>query len=185
MKTPMRLLALAAAALLATGCTSLTKDPFPPLHPHWSDFSAIQARHYANFPGKTKERVNESKVATGQIATTYLREIQLDNNRYFGTAWTLVPASLGNPGVQEKVLELAAAEAVKSTGGKLLSKHPVTNEGIRGLAYVIDMPQSKTRMRQQIFLVTGVLVEQTYTGPAGTEDDRDPGRFFDSLKLLP
>jgi hypothetical protein len=184
MKLALRTLLL-ASVLASVGCTSLTKDPFPPLHPHWSDFSAIQGRHYANFPGKSKQRVSETKVPTGQTATTYLREIQLDNNRYFGTAWTQVPASLGAPGTRERVLELAAAEAVKSTGGNLVSKHPVTNEGIRGLTYVIDIPQTKTRMRQQIFLVTGVLVEQTYTGPAGTESERDPGRFFDSLKLLP
>ena len=183
MKITITCLALASALL--AGCTSLTPDPFPPMHPHWSDFSAREARHYANFPGKSKQRVNTSKVPTGQTATTYLREIEL-GNRYFGTAWTLIPGASTAPAAQDRILEVAAAEALRvNAGSKLVSRHPVTNEGIRGLAYVIDLPQTGTRMRQQIFMVTGVLVEQTYTGPAGTENERDPGRFFDSLKLLP
>jgi hypothetical protein len=41
------------------------------------------------------------------------------------------------------------------------------------------------RLRQQLYVVTGMLVEQTYTGPSGTEDERDAGRFFNSLQLLP
>ena len=177
---------IAMAALLgATGCTSLTPNPFAPMHPHWSDFSSPQARHYVNFPGKSKQSLKESKTPTGQTAATYLREVQL-GDRYYGTAWTLVPGSTAAPSVQARILEVASAEALRiNPGAKLVTKQTVLNEGITGLAYVIDVPQSKTVLRQQIFMVSGVLVEQTYAGPSGTEFEREPGRFFDSLKLLP
>jgi hypothetical protein len=184
MKTAARFLLLASTAVLAAGCTTLAKDPFAPMHPHWSDFSSRQARHYANFPGKTKQRLSETRTVSGQTAATYLRELEV-GGRYYGTAWTQVPGDTWSAAPRDRILEVAAAEAVKSTGGKLVSKLPVAYEGNRGLEYVIDLPKDKMRLRQKIFLVTGVLVEQTYTGPAGSESEREPGRFFESLKLLP
>ena len=174
---------LVASVLCAAGCTT-PKEVFPPMHPHWSDFSSPQARHYANFPGRSKQSLRETKTISGQTAATYLREVELGDG-YFGTAWTLIPADTSSQGSRDRILEVAAAEAVKSTSGNWVSKHSVAIEGHRGLAYVVDLPQTRTRLRQQIFIVTGVLVEQTYTGPAGTEDERDAGRFFESLKLLP
>ena len=177
--------ALIASLTGAAGCTSLMKDPFPPMHPRWSDFSAREARHYVNFPGKSRQSLKETKTPAGPTAATYLRELQV-GDRYYGTAWTLVPGNTAPPSVQARILEVASAEALRiNPGAKLISKHSVLNEGITGLAYVIDVPQSKQRLRQQIFMVSGVLVEQTYSGPAGTESEREPGRFFDSLKLLP
>jgi len=177
-----RVLLLASAIVLA-GCWT-PREQFPPMHPHWQVFSSNQARHSADFPGHSKQSLRESKTAYGQTAAIYLREVELDN-RYFGTAWTLVPGDTSNPATRERILEVASTEAVKSSGGKLISKHEVTRDGLGGLAYVVDLPQGGMRLRQQLFIVTGVLVEQTYTGPAGTEDERDAGRFFDSLRLLP
>ena len=174
---------LVAAALAAAGCTT-PKEVFAPMHPHWQVFTSTQARHSADFPGHSRQSLKETKMVSGPTASTYLREVQL-SDRYFGTAWTQVPGDTASQAARDRLLEIAAAEAVKSTGGKLLTKERVANEGIPGLAYVIDIPQSKTRLRQQIFIASGVLLEQTYAGPAGTEDERDPGRFFDSLKLLP
>ncbi len=182
MRAAARILIL-ATVLGAAGCVT-PKEAFPPMDPHWSDFSSNQARHYANFPGRTKQSLKETRTASGQTASTYLREVEV-GDRYYGTAWTLIPNAPSTQAAQDRILEVAAAAAPASTGGKLISKRPVTNEGIRGLAYVVDLPQTKMRLRQQIFLVTGVLVEQTYTGPAGSEDEREPGRFFESLKLLP
>ncbi len=174
-----------AAALAAGGCTSLPPNPFAPMHPQWSDYQSRQARHYANFPGKSKQSLRETKMAGGQTAATYLRELQL-GERYYGTAWTQVPGAPSSPEASMRLLEVAAAEALKSgPGAKLVYKQVVKVDNIPGLEYVIDLPQTKTRLRQQIFMVTGVLVEQTYSGPAGTESEREPGRFFDSLKLLP
>lgn len=176
--------AVMSALLGAAGCTLLTPNPFAPLHPHWSDFSSPQARHYVNFPGRSKQSLKETKTPTG-TASTYLRDLQV-GDRYYGTAWTLVPGGTAAPSVQARILEVASAEALRiNPGAKLISKQAVLNEGITGLAYVIDVPQSKTVLRQQIFMVSGVLVEQTYAGPSGTEFEREPGRFFDSLKLLP
>lgn len=185
MKAKLNATALILAAGLA-GCTSLTPNPFPPLHPQWSDYQSIQARHYANFPGKTKQSLREGRTTGGQKVETYLRELQV-GDRYYGTAWTLLPGSHSGTRPQvNPLLEVAASEAMKTApGAKLVDKHAVTVDGHTGLTYVIDLPQSNTRMRQQVFIVTGVLVEQTYTGPAGTEMEREPGRFFDSLKLLP
>ena len=174
---------LATAAIAVAACTT-PKEIFPPMHPHWADQQSRQSRHYVDFPGKARQRMTENKTVGNQTASTYLRELEL-NGRYYGTAWTLIPNAPQAVDAKNRVLELAAAEAVKSTGGKLVSKHDVVNEGVSGLTYVVDLPQSKSRMRQQIFIVTDVLVEQTYTGPAGTEMEREPGRFFDSLKLLP
>ncbi len=177
---------LLAAALAAAGCTSLTPNPFAPMHPQWSDYQSIQARHYANFPGKTRQSLKESRTTGGVKVNTYLRELQL-GDRYYGTAWTLLPGSHSGTRPQvNPLLEVAANEAMKTgPGAKLIDKHPVMVDGHTGLTYVIELPDSKTRIRQQVFIVTGVLVEQTYTGPAGTEMEREPGRFFDSLKLLP
>ena len=184
MRTAASLLVV-AAALAGAGCTALMKDPFPPLHPHWSDYQSRQARHYANFPGKTKETVREGKTVGGTKVSTSLRELQL-GDRYYGTAWTLVPAPPAGSPAEARLLEVASNEALKvAPGATLVSKKPVVVDGINGLSYVIDLPQTKTRRRQQIFLVTGVLVEQTYSGPAGTETEREAGRFFDSLKLFP
>jgi hypothetical protein len=174
---------LIVSVLCLSGCWT-PREVFPPMHPHWHVFSSPQARHTADFPGRSKQRLQETRTLSGQTAATYLRELE-QGNRYYGTAWTLVPGDTSVATTRERVLEVAAAEALRSTGGKLVSRHSVTNEGLPGLAYVIDVPQSGTRLRQQIFIATGVLVEQTYSGPAGTEDEREPGRFFDSLKLLP
>lgn len=174
---------LIASLLCLSGCWT-PREVFPPMHPHWHVFTSPQARHSADFPGRSKQRLEETRTLSGRTAATYLRELEL-GNRYYGTAWTLIPADTSVPTIRDRVLEVAAAEAVKSTGGKLVSRHSVTNEGLPGLAYVIDLPQTGTRLRQQVFVATGVLVEQTYSGPAGTEDEREPGRFFDSLKLLP
>jgi hypothetical protein len=173
---------LASCVLCLAGCWT-PREQFPPMHPMWQVFSAPQARHSVDFPGHSKERVQETALS-GQKVSTYLREVEVDG-RYFGTAWTLVPGDTSSQASRDGILEIAAAEALKSSAGKLVSKHAVTLEGNRGLAYVIDMPQSGIRLRQQLFVVTGVLVEQTYTGPAGTEDQRTAGRFFDSLQLLP
>ena len=175
---------LIASLLCLSGCWT-PREVFPPMHPHWADHSSRQSRHYANFPGKIKQGLKETKIVSGQTVSTYLCEF-VTSDRYYGTAWTLVPAFSATTAAQERILEIAAAEALRvSPDAKLVSRHPVTNEGIRGVAYVIDLPQSKVRLRQQIFMVSGVLVEQTYSGPAGTEDEREPGRFFDSLKLFP
>ncbi len=184
MKTAAKIL-VAAAALAAAGCTLLPKDPFPPLHPHWSDYQSRQARHYASFPGKTKETVKEGKTLSGTRVSTSLRELQL-GDRYYGTAWTLVPTPpVGSP-AEARLLEIASNEALKvAPGATLVNKHAVVLDGLNGLTYVIDLPQTRTRLRQQIFLVSGVLVEQSYSGPTGTETEREAGRFFDSLKLFP
>ncbi len=84
-------------------------------------------------------------------------------------------------------LEVAANEALKTggPGATVVSKQNVALNGIPGLAYVIDLPQSNTRLRQQVFLVSGVLVEQTFSGPTGIASRREANRFFDSLKLIP
>ncbi len=175
---------LLAAVLGAAGCVT-PDDPFTPMHPRWHDNSSRQSRHYVNFPGKPTESLKETKIDSGQTVSTHLRELKA-GDRYYGTAWTLVPRTPSTAAGQARLLEVAAAEALKtSPGAKLLSRRNVTVDGINGLAYVIDQPQTKTRLRQQVFMVTGVLVEQTYAGPAGTENDRDAGRFFESLKLLP
>ena len=176
---------IVSCLLGAAGCTLLPKDPFAPVHPHWSDYQSRQARHYANVPGRAKESLKESKTDGGQNVAIYLRELQL-GDRYYGTAWTPIPGAPQTPAAIERLLEVASAEVLKTgPGATMLGKHAITVDGIQGLAYVVDLPQSKMRLRQQIFLVTGVLVEQTYSGPAGTEAEREPGRFFDSLKLFP
>ena len=176
---------LAASALCLSGCWTpkAALESFPPMHPHWQVFSAPQARHSVDFPGHSKESLKETKVS-GQTVATYLREVEVGGG-YYGTAWTLVPGDTASQATRDRILEIAAAEAVNSAGGKLVWKHSVTLEGNRGLAYVIDLPQGGMRLRQQLYVVTGMLVEQTYTGPAGTEEERDAGRFFNSLQLLP
>ena len=144
-----------------------------------------QARHTVNFPGKPAESVKESKLASGQTVSTHLRDLRA-GDRYYGTAWTPVPDAPSTPAGQAQMLEVAAAEALKANpGGKMLSKQKVTVSGIDGLAFVIDKPQTKTYTRHQVFVVSGVLVEQTYAGPAGTETWREAEQFFKSLKLLP
>jgi len=173
---------LAASILCLAGCWT-PREQFPPMHPMWQVFSAPQARHSVDFPGHSKERVQETALA-GQKVSTYLREVEV-GGRYFGTAWTLVPGDSSSQASRDRILEVAATEAVRSSGGKLVWKHSVTLEGNRGLAYLIELPQGGTRLRQQLYVVTGMLVEQTYTGPSGTEDERDAGRFFNSLQLLP
>jgi len=143
------------------------------------------ARHTAAFPGETRLSVKESALPSGGKATVHLRELKAGAH-YYGTAWTPVPGAPSAAPELAKLLEVAAAAALKTeAGATLVSRRNVSIAGIPGLAYVIDLPQSKTRLRQQIFMVSGVLVEQTFTGPAGTENGRDAGRFFDSLKLLP
>ena len=174
---------LLASSIVLAGCWT-PREQFPPMHPHWQVAGSNQARHSADFPGHSKQSVRESKTAYGQTAAIYLREVEL-GNRYFGTAWTLVPGDTSNPATRERILDIAAAEAAKSAGGALVGPHAVTRDGLSGLAFVVDLPQTGMRLRQQLFIVTGVLVEQTYSGPAGTEDERDPGRFFDSLRLFP
>ena len=142
-------------------------------------------RHAAAFPGETKQSLRQSKTPSGQAVSTHLRELK-SGDRYYGTAWTPVPGAPASPAEQARLLELAAAAALKTEPGAILvSRQDISLTGIAGLAYVIDLPQSNTRMRQQIFMVTGVLVEQTYTGPAGTETRREANRFFDSLRLVP
>ena len=142
-------------------------------------------RHVAAFPGQAKDSVKESKTATGDKVTTHLREFQA-GDRYYGTAWTAVPKPPSLAAERAKLLEVAAAEALKTEpGAKLVSRQKVSLNGIPGVAYVIELPQSKLRLRQQVYLVAGVLVEQTFSGPAGSETGRETNRFFDSLKLLP
>ena len=150
-----------------------------------SDSASRQARHTANFPGKPIESVKESKLPSGQTVATHLLDLRI-SDRYYGTAWTLVPEVPSTPGAQAQMLEVAAAEALKaSPGGTMHSKQKVTVGGINGLDFVIDKAQTKARTRHQVFIVSGVLVEQTYSGPAGTETGREAGQFFNSLKLLP
>jgi hypothetical protein len=184
MRTCARILML-AAVLGTGGCMNLSQ-PFAPMHPRWHDYSSIQSRHAVDFPGKARQSLKETKIVSGQTVSTYLLELQ-SGDRYYGTAWTLVPgAHSGTRPQVNPLLEIAADEALKSApGAKFIDRRPIAIDGHTGLAYVVDLPQAKTRLRQQIFMVTGVLVEQTYTGPAGTETERDAGRFFDSLKLLP
>ncbi len=143
-------------------------------------------RHNAAFPGETKQSTRESKTAAGQAVTTHLRELK-SGDRYYGTAWTPVPSMPPEAAEQAKLLEVATNEALRTggPGATVVSKQDVTVNGVPGLAYVIDMPASNTRLRQQIFLVTGVLVEQTYTGPAGAETRREANRFCDSPRLVP
>ncbi len=183
MNAGARILVL-TTVLGAAGCVT-PNDPFTPMHPRWHDYSSRQSRHFVNFPGKASESLKETRIVSGHTVSTYLRELHA-GDRYYGTAWTLVPGTPSTAEGRARLLEVAAAEALKTgPGAKLLSKEKVTVDGINGLAYVIDHPQTRTRLRQQVFMVTGVLVEQTYTGPAGTETERDTGRFFESLKLLP
>ena len=183
MKTGARILLL-ASVLGAAGCTYLSA-PFDPMPPRWREYSSIQSRHAVDFPGTATESLKEAKILSGQTVSTYLLELTA-GDRYYGTAWTLVPGPTSTPDARARLLEVAAGEALKiGAGATQVSRRKVTVDGVEGIAYVIDLPQAKTRLRQQVFMVTGVLVEQTYTGPAGTESEPDASRFFGSLKLLP
>ena len=183
MKTPtttlMLVFALGATGVLHPGDANAQKPakataaaPFPP-------------HHNAAFPGEAKQSVKESKTPSGQTVATHVRELKA-GGRYYGTAWTAVPEAPSSPDERAKLLEFAASQALKTEpGATLVSKENVSITGIPGLAYVIDLPKSNTRMRQQIFIVSGVLVQQTYSGPPGTESRREANRFFDSLRLIP
>ena len=47
--------------LCAAGCVT-PKEVFPPMHPQWSDHISRQSRHYANFPGKIRPGLKETKI---------------------------------------------------------------------------------------------------------------------------
>lgn len=183
MKTPAATLVLSFALAAANGIHPADANAQKPAKA--AAVAPYPAHHNAAFPGETKQRVKEGKTPSGQTVATHVRELKA-GGRYYGTAWTAVPDVPSSPDERGKLLEFAASQALKTeSGSTLVSKENVAIAGIPGLAYVIELPKSNTRMRQQIFIVSGVLVQQTYSGPPGTEARREANRFFDSLRLIP
>lgn len=181
MKTVLKTLLIASAACLAS-CKMVM--PLPP-NPEWVDFYSASSRHSASFPERPKASLKETIAGSGQKTFTYLQEVQT-GDRYFGTGWIQIPAAPVDARGRDRILDIAVDAALKSTaGGVLVGSHKPVLEGIEGRMYTIDVPKDKLRLRQQIFVTGDGLVEQTFTGPAGTETDADAERFFGSLRLLP
>jgi hypothetical protein len=171
------------AALLGVAACGTPSTRAPGQDP-WTQFDSFRVRHAVDFPGVPTEIVRESKVGAGRIFTT-LNGVEA-GNRYYGTAWTQLPWVPADKAGRERMLDTSANAALQATGGgKLVSRRPVTVSGIEGVVFVVDLPQGGQRLMQRIFIAGDGLVEQTYTGPAGSETERDAGRFFGSLKLLP
>ena len=174
---------LLALALCVAAC-AMQQMPLPP-SPEWVDFYSAPSRHAASFPEKPKASLKEDATPGGLRTFSYLQEVQ-SASRYFGTGWIPVATVPPDKAGLDRLLDIAAAAALKSIpGGTIVATHKPVNEGIEGRMYTIDVPKEKLRMRQQIFFTAAGLVEQTYTGPAGTETDADAERFFSSLRLLP
>jgi hypothetical protein len=177
---------LGVALLAGIGCAR-QQLPFPPSpSPQWVTFHSAAVRHEASFPERPKASLRESVSPSGQKAIAHMYEVER-NGQYFGTGWIQIHAALP-PGKQarDRLLDVAMAAAVKSaSGGKLLRSHVPVLEGYEGRMYIIDVPSQRQRIRQQIFLAGDGIVEQTFTGPPGTETDADAERFFGSFRLLP
>jgi hypothetical protein len=177
----MKTVLLASVVALASCKMMMPSTP----DPQWVDFYSASSRHAAAFPQKPKASLKETVAPGGQKTFTYLQEVQADS-RYFGTGWLQIPAAPADGRGRDRILDVAVDAAVKSTaGGKLIGTNKPVIDGIEGRSYTIDVPKDKLRLRQQIFVAGDGLVEQTYTGPAGTETDADAERFFGSLRLLP
>jgi hypothetical protein len=185
MKTAKKIV-LAVALLAGVGCARHEMQiPLQP-SPQWVTFHSAAVRHEASFPERPKASVRESVAPTGQKAITHLYEVER-NGQYFGTGWIPIPAAMPvNKQGRDRLLDVAMAAAVKSaSGGKLLRSHVPVLEGYEGRLYFIDVPSQKLRIRQQIFVAGDGIIEQTFTGPPGTETDADAERFFASFRLLP
>ncbi len=174
---------MVACSLLFAGCAKM-QMPMP-ASPQWVDFYSAPSRHAASFPERPKPSLKETVVPGGSKAYTYLQEVQA-GDKYFGTGWIQIAHAPTDKGGRDRVLDAAVAAAVQSSqGGVLLLVHSPEIGGSVGRMYTIDVPAQKMRLRQQIFVAGDGVVEQTYSGPAGSETDADAERFFASLRLLP
>jgi hypothetical protein len=173
----------AAAALCLASCAK-QQMPLPP-SPEWVNFYAAPVRHAASFPEKPKASVKETAGPSGRKAFTYLHEVQR-GEQYFATGWVQVPSAPVDKAGRDRLLDAAMAASVQSIpGGKMIASYKPMLNGYEGRMYTVDIPKDKIRLRQQIHVAGDGIVEQTYTGPAGSETDADAERFFASLELLP
>ena len=173
-------------ATLVLGASSCAKQQMPlPPSPKWVDFYSASARHGANFPERPKVSLKEDVTPEGVKAYTYLQEVRIDS-QYFGTGWVPLAVVPADKAGRDRLYDVAMNAAVKSIpGGVVMATYRPQIGGIEGRMYTIDIPSEKMRMRQQIYVAGTGLVEQTYTGPAGSETDGAAERFFASLFLLP
>ena len=166
-------------------CLALLCAPPAALAQGWVDFSSTECRCAASFPGASRQTPREAKTPDGRKVVTQFREFT-QGGRYFAVSWLQMPGAPKDAAAKGRMLEAASAAALKANPGSAqLSKRSVTLGGVSGLAYAIDLPKDKTRVRQQIFVAGDRLVEQTYSGPTGSETGPDVERFLGSLKLQP
>jgi len=177
---------LIASALCLASCAFRQPMPLPP-NPDWVNFYAAPARHAASFPDRPKASVKETVGPNGRKVLTYLHEVQRGES-YFATGWVQVPGVPTDKAGRDRLLDAAMAASVQSIpGGKLITTStfkPVI-KGNEGRMYTVDIPKDKIRLRQQVYVAGDGIVEQTFTGPTGSETDGEAERFFASLELLP
>ena len=158
-------------------CSSLTAQAQP------VNFASGEGLYAVSFPGQPKESQREDKTLDGRAVVTHFQAVE-DGKRYFAMSWVQMPASPRNTLARNRVLESAATGALKSIpGGVLMSKRKVSVGKTAGLDYVVDAPRDAQRLRQRVFLVGDKLVQQTYSGPAGSETDASVKQFVASLKF--
>ena len=146
-------------------------------------FASKEARFTVSFPAQPKASQREDKTAEGRTVVTHFQSVE-DGPRYYAMSWVQMPASPGDAKARERIMESAAGGALKSVqGGVLVSKAKASVGKTAGLDYVIDAPKDAQRLRQRVFLVGDKLVQQTYTGPAGSETEAGVKQFMGSLKF--
>lgn len=179
-------LALGAAAGVSAQPAGGAK-PAPAATPatNWVKHTSSEAKFTVSFPSKPKESQREDKTPDGRAVVTHFQSVD-DGKQYFATSWVLMPATPRDKQARDRVLDSASEGALKSVaGGTLVSKKKITLGKAAGLDYVIDVPKDSQRLRQRVFLVGDKLVQQTYSGPKGSETGASVKQFVDSLKFQP
>jgi len=146
-------------------------------------YSSPEARYRVSFPAAPKESQREDKTPDGRAVVTHFQVVE-DGKRYYAMSWVQMPAAPRDKIARDRILESAAAGALKSVpGGVLVSKGRVSVGSASGLDYVVDAPKETQRLRQRVFLVGDKLVQQTYSGPSGSETEPSVKQFVSSLKF--
>lgn len=172
---------LAAALALLAGAALGQMRATPPV---WNTVGSAEGGYMAELPGKPVERRIDTKASSGQVLTTLLQEVSLENGTlYFAVLWTPVATPPTDKAAIQKYLFAVRDRTAAALKGSVITTKTIERGRHQGIDYIVESPGSAIRHRYVVLLVGSKIVQQAYSGPTGSENSPDVKKFHASLKL--